>query len=78
MTNTPPCHKSDISGLVLPSHPIEIPRDEKEMDYMRASAIATNKQRAMERAAAALGMNVEEYMESNHMLTDTHLAPWAR
>ena len=77
-TNTPPWHSNDISGLVLPSHPIEIPADEKEMDYMRAAAIATNNQRALERAAAALGMEVEEYMESNDMLTDTHLAPWAR
>ena len=45
---------------------------------MRASAIATNNQRALAREAAKVGVKVEEYMEQNNMLTDTHLAPWAR
>ena len=60
------------------SRPIEIPEDPMEMDYMRASAIATNKQRALEKSARALGQTPDEYMEKNGMLTDTHLAPWAR
>ena len=45
---------------------------------MRANAIATNNQRARERAAAKLGLSIEEYMEQQNLLTDTHLAPWAR
>ena len=49
-----------------------------EADYMRANAIATNNQRALEKAAASNGLTVEEYMAKNNLLTDTHLAPWAR
>lgn len=28
--------------------------------------------------AASLGLPVEDYMEQKNLLTDTHLAPWAR
>merc|ERR1719174_2603733 len=71
-----------ISGAelahILTTHPIDIPKDPMEADYMRANAIATNKQRELEKTAAADGLTVEEYMEQNNLLTDTHLAPWAR
>lgn len=49
-----------------------------ELDYMRANAIATNNQRALEREAKALGKSVEDLLEDKGALTDTHLAPWAR
>lgn len=49
-----------------------------ELDYLRANAIATNKQRALEREAKALGQPVEDLMDEKGLLTDTHLAPWAR
>lgn len=55
-----------------------VPTDEMELDYMRANAIATNNQRALEREAKALGKSVEDLLEDKGALTDTHLAPWAR
>jgi hypothetical protein len=73
---------NEISGAelahILTTHPIDIPKDPMEADYMRANAIATNNQRALEKAAASNGLTVEEYMAKNNLLTDTHLAPWAR
>ena len=73
---------NEISGAelahILTTHPIDIPKDPMEADYMRANAIATNNQRALEKFAASNGLTVEEYMAKNNLLTDTHLAPWAR
>lgn len=44
-----------ISGAelahILTTHPINIPKDPMEEDYMRANAIASNNQRALEKAA---------------------------
>ena len=54
------------------------PFDIRDDDHMRAATHATTKQRALEAAAKASGQSVEEYMEEHLMLTDTHLAPWAR
>ena len=63
---------------ILKSHPIHIPKDEMEMDYMRANAIATNNQQDLVRSAKGLGLSVEDFMDQEGMLTDTHLTPWAR
>ena len=63
---------------LLKTHPIDIPKDEMEMDYMRAVARATNSQRDLERNAKGLGMTVEDFLDSEGLLTDTHLTPWAR
>ena len=57
---------------------VSVPTDPMELDYMRANAIATNKQRALERDAKGLGQSVEDLMDARGLLTDTHLTPWAR
>ena len=45
---------------------------------MRANAIATNKQRSLEREAKAVGQSVDDLMDDKGLLTDTHLTPWSR
>lgn len=52
--------------------------DPVDAEYMHAAQSATAKQRELEAMSAEAGLSVEEYMAEHGMLTDTHLAPWAR
>ena len=74
-------------NMILFSHPCAfvllrvrapVPTDPMELDYMRANAIATNKQRSLEREAKAVGQSVDDLMDDKGLLTDTHLTPWSR
>ena len=47
-------------------------------DYMQAARIATEALNSLEAEAAAAELTVDEYMTAKGMLTDSHLAPWAR
>ena len=53
-------------------------QDRIEQDYMQAARTATATLISLEAKAAAAGQTVDEYMCEQGLLTDTHLAPWAR
>jgi hypothetical protein len=53
-------------------------QDRIEQDYMQAVRTATATLNSLEAKAASAGQTVDEYMCKHGLLTDTHLAPWAR
>ena len=53
-------------------------QDRIEQDYMQAVRTATATLNSLEAKAASAGQTVDEYMCEHGLLTDTHLAPWAR